>query len=69
MDIQKIVEQAFKNGYLTPEMESKINQICDSTNSQEISIEEYRALDRLMGALLLGDVMCDNHADADELDS
>lgn len=55
MSIQNIVEQALKEGYLTPTMETEIGRICDSV--AELSLEEYMALDRLMGALLTGDVV------------
>lgn len=55
MPIQEIVEQALKEGYLTPAMEAEVGRICDS--SAELSPDEYTALDRLMGALLTGDVV------------
>lgn len=55
MSIEKIVEQALKDGYLTPVMESEVGRICDTAS--ELSIEEYMALDRLMGALLTGEVV------------
>lgn len=55
MSIQQIVEQALKDGYLTPTMESEVGRICDT--SSELSIEEYMALDRLMGSLLTGEVV------------
>lgn len=55
MSIEKIVEQALQDGYLTPAMEAEVGRICD--NASELSIEEYMALDRLMGALLTGEVM------------
>lgn len=53
--IEKIVEQALQDGYLTPTMEAEVGRICDT--AAELSIEEYMALDRLMGALLSGDVV------------
>ena len=46
MNIENIVEQALKEGYLTPTMEAEVGKICDS--SAELSLEEYMALDRLM---------------------
>jgi hypothetical protein len=49
MTIEKIVEQALQDGYLTPAMEAEVGRICDTAS--ELSIEEYMALDRLMGAL------------------
>ncbi|WP_066378689.1 MULTISPECIES: late competence development ComFB family protein [unclassified Anabaena] len=55
MSIAKIVEQALQDGYLTPAMEAEVGHICD--NASELSIEEYMALDRLMGALLTGEVV------------
>jgi hypothetical protein len=55
MSIQEIVEQALKDGFLTPAMEAEVGRICDTAS--ELSIEEYMALDRLMGALLTGEVV------------
>ncbi|MDJ0737159.1 MAG: late competence development ComFB family protein [Nostocaceae cyanobacterium] len=55
MSIEKIVDQALQDGYLTPTMESEVGRICD--HASELSIEEYMALDRLMGALLTGEVV------------
>ncbi len=55
MSIQKIVEQALQDGYLTSAMEAEVGRICD--NASELSIEEYMALDKLMGALLTGEVV------------
>jgi hypothetical protein len=55
MTIEKIVEQALQDGYLTPAMEAEVGRICD--NASALSIEEYMALDRLMGALLTGEVV------------
>lgn len=55
MSIEKIVEEALQNGYLTPAMEAEVGRICD--NASALSIEEYMALDRLMGALLTGEVV------------
>ncbi len=55
MTIEKIVEQALQDGYLTPIMETEVGRICDTAS--ELSIEEYMALDRLMGALLTGEVV------------
>ncbi|MBF2047749.1 late competence development ComFB family protein [Leptolyngbya sp. NK1-12] len=55
MSIEKIVEQALQDGYLTPAMEAEVGRICDTAS--ELSIEEYMALDRLMGALLTGEVV------------
>jgi hypothetical protein len=53
--IEKIVQQALKDGYLTPAMEAEVGRICDTAS--ELSIEEYMALDQLMGALLTGEVV------------
>ncbi|USR92878.1 late competence development ComFB family protein [Phormidium yuhuli AB48] len=55
MSIVKIVEQALSDGYLTPVMEAEVGRICNTAS--ELSIEEYMSLDRLMGALLTGDVV------------
>jgi len=55
MSIQKIVEQALQDGYLTSAMELEVGRICDTAS--ELSIEEYMALDKLMGALLSGEVV------------
>ncbi len=55
MSIEKIVEQALQDGYLTPAMEAEVGRICDT--ALELSIEEYMSLDRLMGALLTGEVV------------
>jgi hypothetical protein len=55
MSIEKIVEQALQDGYLTPAMEAEVGRICDTAS--ELSIEEYMALDRLMSALLTGEVV------------
>jgi hypothetical protein len=55
MSIEKIVEQALGDGYLTPSMEAEVGRICNTAS--ELSIEEYMALDRLMGALLTGEVV------------
>lgn len=55
MSIEKIVEQALQDGYLTPAMEAEVGRICDTAS--ELSLEEYMALDRLMGALLTGEVI------------
>lgn len=55
MSIEKIVEQALQDGYLTPAMEAEVGRICD--NASDLSIEEYMSLDRLMGSLLTGEVV------------
>jgi len=55
MGINTIVEQALQDGYLTPSMEAEVGRICDT--AAELSIEEYMALDKLMGALLTGEVV------------
>ena len=55
MGINSIVEQALQDGYLTPTMEAEVGRICDT--AAELSIEEYMALDKLMGALLTGEVV------------
>ena len=55
MTIQTIVKQALTNGYLTPTMEAEVGRICD--NAADLAVEEYQALDQLMGALLSGQVV------------
>lgn len=55
MSIENIVERALRDGYLTPAMEAEVARICD--NASELSIEEYMAMDRLMAALLTGEVV------------
>ena len=55
MNIQAIVEHALDEGYLTPAMEAEVGRICDS--AAELSVEEYMALDLLMGGLLAGEVV------------
>ena len=55
MSIKQIVEQALKDGYLTPSMEAEVGGICDT--AAELSVEEYMALDKLMGSLLTGEVV------------
>ncbi|AUC60346.1 hypothetical protein AA637_03845 [Cyanobacterium sp. HL-69] len=55
MNINKIVEQALESGYLTPTMEAEVGRLCET--SAELSNDEYLALDKLMGALLTGEVV------------
>jgi len=55
MGINSIVEQAMQDGYLTPSMEAEVGRICDT--AAELSVEEYMALDKLMGALLTGEIV------------
>lgn len=55
MSIEEIVDQALKDGYLTPVMEAEVGRLCDTAS--ELSIEQYMALDKLMGALLTGEVV------------
>lgn len=59
MSIQQIVEQALRAGYLTPTMEAEVGRICEGAS--ELSMEEYRSLDRLMGSLLAGEVVAVPH--------
>ncbi len=53
--IETIVLQAFQNGCLTAAMEAEVGRICDS--ALELSVEEYKALDRLMSGLLTGEIV------------
>ena len=55
MGINSIVEQALQDGYLTPSMEAEVGRICDT--AAELSVEDYMALDMLMGSLLTGEVV------------
>ena len=55
MTIKNIVDQALQDGYLTPSMEAEVGRICDV--AAELSVEEYMALDKLMGSLLTGEVV------------
>lgn len=55
MDIEKIVAKALEIGYLTPSMEAEVGRLCEVSN--ELSSKEYKALDKLMGALLTGEVV------------
>lgn len=59
MTIQEIVVKAVEDGYLTPAMEKEVGRICES--AVELEPEEYAALDRLMGALLAGQVVAMPH--------
>jgi hypothetical protein len=59
MSIEKIVEQALQDGYLTPAMEAEIGRLCNNTSL--LSNEEHIALDRLMGALVTGEVLADDN--------
>ena len=55
MNIENIVDQALEAGYLTPSMEAEVGRLCEM--STELTPEEYRALDKLMGALLTGEIV------------
>jgi hypothetical protein len=55
MGINHIVDQALETGYLTPTMEAEVGKLCET--SSELSVDEYMALDKLMGALLTGEVV------------
>ena len=55
MDIEKIVTQALEVGYLSPSMEAEVGKLCEVSN--ELTPKEYKALDKLMGALLTGEVV------------
>lgn len=59
MSIQQIVHQALADGFLTPTMEAEVGRICEGVS--ELSLEEYMALDQLMGALLTGEVVAMPH--------
>ena len=55
MNIEKIVDQALQAGYLTPSMEAEVGRLCEV--STELTADEYKALDKLMGALLTGEIV------------
>ena len=55
MNIEKIVDQALQAGYLTPSMEAEVGRLCEVSN--ELTPEEYKSLDKLMGALLTGEIV------------
>jgi hypothetical protein len=55
MVIEEIVEQALEKGYLSSAMEAEFGRLCE--NKAALSSEEYQAMDRLMGALLTGQVV------------
>lgn len=54
MTIEEILEQALREGYLTPAMELEVSRLCQSVT--KLSLDEYAALDRLMAALLAGEI-------------
>ncbi len=54
MSIQDIINHALEDGYLTPTMEEEVGRICESAS--DLPMDEYMALDRLMGALLSGEI-------------
>ena len=55
MELQNIVQQAIETGYLNPSMEAEVAKLCET--SSELSLDEYMALDKLMAALLSGEVV------------
>ena len=57
MSIEKMVQQALQDGYLTQALTAEIERLCDNTSL--LSNEEHIALDRLMGALLTGEVLAE----------
>lgn len=59
MQIEDIVKEALEHGYLTSARAASIRQICDSP--EELSVEEYITLDRLMEALLAGQIVLVPH--------
>lgn len=54
-DIERMVDLALRNGCLTPGIEAEVGRICDI--GFDLSVNEYMALDRLMSALLTGEVV------------
>lgn len=59
MSIQEIFTKALQDGYLTPAMEAEVGRLCES--GVDLDQGEYEALDRLMAALLAGDVVAMPH--------
>lgn len=59
MSIQEIFAKALQDGYLTPAMEAEVGRLCES--GVDLDQGEYEALDRLMAALLAGDVVAMPH--------
>jgi hypothetical protein len=64
MNIEKLVEAALQNGHLTSVMEAEVKRLCESIS--DFSVGEYEAIDRLMGAILTGEVKCSNDQEPDE---
>lgn len=64
MNIEQIVEVALEDGFLTPEMEAEVQRLCEPIAN--FSVEEYEAIDRLMGAILTGEVKCGNDGEPDD---
>jgi len=54
MSVIQIVNRALESGYLTSAMEADISQRCD--RPADMGIDDYMALDRLMDALMKGQV-------------
>ncbi len=54
MSIAQLVDQALEEGYLTAVVEGNIGERCGAA---ELTLEDYRALDRLTDALMQGTVI------------
>jgi hypothetical protein len=54
MSLKDIFKQALQHGYLEPELQTEVMQICHPDSV--LSAEESIYLDRLMGAILTGQI-------------
>ncbi|MCU0537302.1 MAG: hypothetical protein MUD14_25730 [Hydrococcus sp. Prado102] len=55
MRLSELVWQALQSGYISPELEAEIGRIC--APDFDLSAEDEYYLDRLMGAMLTGEVV------------
>jgi hypothetical protein len=54
MQLSKLVCQALQNGYINTELKSEIGRIC--APEYDLSAEDDFYLDRIMGAMLTGEI-------------
>jgi hypothetical protein len=54
MTIEQLIDQILQHGLMTVEMEVNIHRVCNQSN--QLSLEEYMALERLREAMLAGKV-------------
>lgn len=64
MNIEQLVEAALENGHLTSVMKVEVERLYESIS--DFSVEEYEAIDRLMGAILTSEVKCSNDQERGE---